>query len=107
MLVLIALCGSDGSAVTAARGTNAGLSDPGGRGALLPPLVFGRSVHTISTRGADYICPSDCYLPPGFSDLLTALQCTPSLSMVLFEKNNQPADYFSVHFIKSLEFFQS
>ena len=37
MLVLIALCGSDGSAVTAARGTNAGLSDPGGRGALLPP----------------------------------------------------------------------
>ena len=30
MLVLIALCGSDGSAVTVVRGTNAGLSEPGG-----------------------------------------------------------------------------
>ena len=76
MLVLIALCGSDGSAVTVARGTNAGLSEPGGKGALLlPPLIFGRSVHTISSRGADYIRPSHCYLPPEFSDLPTALQC--------------------------------
>ena len=41
MLVLIALCGSDGSAVTVARGTNAGLSEPGGKGALLlPPPNF-------------------------------------------------------------------
>ena len=54
-----------------------------------------------------YIRPSHCYLPPRFSELLTALKCRPSVSMVLFEKNNQPADYFSVHFIKSLEFFQS
>ena len=55
-------------------------------------------------RGADHI---PIYLPPGFSDLPTALQYTPSVSMVLFEKNKQPADYFSMHFIKSLEFFQS
>ena len=114
MLVLIALCGIDGSAVQWRPhvAPMQGCRSLGAGRQCSSPLVFGRSVHTIqtiSTRGAGYICPSHCYLPPppGFSDFPTALQCTPSVSMVLFEKNNQPADYFSVHFIKSLEFFQS
>ena len=40
-------------------------------GDTMPPRYFGRSVHTISTRGQ--LCPPHYYLPPRFSDLPTVL----------------------------------
>ena len=43
----------------------------GGRG--LSPPVFGRSVNPISTRGGTLSPPSTKSLPPGFSELATAL----------------------------------
>ena len=46
----------------------------GGWGASVPP-VFGQTVHPISTRGEDYAHHSTT-IPPGFSDLATALYCS-------------------------------
>ena len=47
----------------------------------LAPTVFGRTVNPISTRGADYVHYSTTsHLPPGFSDLATALIVLPSPS---------------------------
>ena len=44
-----------------------------GRGSTTSPLIFGRSVNPISTRGADYARHITTCPPPGFSDLPMAL----------------------------------
>ena len=49
-------------------------------GGALAPLVFGRTVNPISTRGADYAHHITTG-PPGFSDLPTALDSEPDSSL--------------------------
>ena len=64
--------------------------DAGGEGAV----VFGRSVHPILTRGADYAHPiTTC--PPGISDLTTAPLTFSTNYFILLQ---MPKPYFVVFF---------
>ena len=60
----------------------------GGPGGALTPIVFGRTVNPISTRGSRLCRPHSYILPPppslGFSDLPTALYSTTQMRCISF-----------------------